>query len=115
LVLGLTLAEKLDVGVGDEIWVQVLEGRRPIVQLPVVEVVETYIAMPAFIHIDALNRLLKERPSVEYANLRIDRLEESRLYAELKELPVVSAVMLRQAAIDAFYDNVVDHLMVFIT
>lgn len=115
LVLGTTLAEKLGVVIGDRIWVKVLEGRRPNVALPVVEVVETYIAMPAFIHIDALNRLLKERPSVEYANLRIDRLEESRLYAELKELPVVSAVMLRQAAIDAFYDNVVDHLMVFIT
>ncbi len=115
LVLGITLAEKLGVGVGDRIWVNVLEGRRPNVQLPVVEVVETYIAMPAYIHIDALNRLLKERPSVEYANLRIDRLEESRLYAELKKLPVVSAVMLRQAAIDAFYDNVVEHLMVFIT
>ena len=77
--------------------------------------VETYIAMPAYLHIDALNRLLKERPSVEYLSLLVDRDKEAALYGELKELPAVSAVMLRQAAIDSFYSTVVDHLMVFIT
>jgi putative ABC transport system permease protein len=115
LVLGTMLAEKLGVGIGDRIWVRVLEGRRPSLQLPVVDLVETYIAMPAYIHIRALNRLLKERPSVEYISLLVDRREEARLYRELKDLPLVAAVMLRQAAIDSFYDNVVAHLMVFIT
>jgi putative ABC transport system permease protein len=42
-------------------------------------------------------------------------LLEPALYRELKDLPIVSAVMLRQAAIDSFYDTVVEHLMVFIT
>lgn len=115
LVLGTWLAEKLGVAVGDQVWVKVLEGRRPIVRLPVVDLVETYIAMPAYLHIDALNRLLKERPSVEYVSVLVDRNEEAALYRELKELPAVSAVMLRQAAIDSFYENLVDHLMVFVT
>ncbi|MDH3548160.1 MAG: ABC transporter permease, partial [Gammaproteobacteria bacterium] len=83
--------------------------------LPVVGLVETYIAMPAFINIDALNRLLKERPSTEYVNILLDSREEAAFYAELKELPLVSAVMLRQAAIDSFYDTIVEHIMVFIT
>ena len=115
LVLGTMLASKLGVGVGDELWIKVLEGRRPLLRLPVVDLIETYIGMPAYIHINALNRLLKERPSVEYVSLLVDRSQEARLYQELKELPMVAAVMLRQAAIDSFYDNVVEHLMVFIT
>ncbi len=115
LVLGTMLADKLGVGIGDQVWVQILEGRRPNVQLPVVDLVKTYIAMPAYIHIRALHRLLKERPSVEYVSLLVDRNQESQLYRKLKSLPLVAAVMLRQAAIDSFYNNVVANMMVFIS
>ena len=115
LVVGTVLADKLGVSIGDRVWVEVLEGRRPEIALPVVGLVETYIAMPAFINIDALNRLLKERPSTEYVNILLDSREEAAFYAELKELPLVSAVMLRQDAIDSFYDTIVEHIMVFIT
>jgi len=115
LVLGTVLADKLGVSIGDRVWLEILEGRRPEVALPVVGLVETYIAMPAFINIDALNRMLKERPSAEYVNLLIDSRHEAEFYARLKELPMVSAVMLRQAAIDSFYNTIVEHIMVFIT
>ena len=115
LVLGSFLAEKLGVGIGDQVWVKVLEGRRPELQLPVVDLIETYIAMPAYLHIDTLNRLLKEPPSVEYVSLLTDRLQEPVLFRKLKDLPLVAAVMLRQAAIDSFHETVVEHLMVFIT
>lgn len=115
LVLGTVLAEKLGVSIGDKVWLEVLEGRRPELSMPVVGLVETYIAMPAFINIDALNRMLKERPSAEYVSILIDRREEAAFYAKLKELPMVSAVMLRQAAIDSFYGTIVEHIMVFVT
>jgi putative ABC transport system permease protein len=115
LVLGTVLAGKLGVSVGDRVRVAVLEGRRPEVVLPVAGLIETYIAMPAFMDIDALNRMLKERPSTEYLNILIDRADEAAFYAKLKELPMVSAVMLRRAAIDSFYDTLVENIMVFIT
>jgi putative ABC transport system permease protein len=115
LVLGTALAEKLGVTIGDTVWLEVLEGRRPEVRLPVVALVETFIALPAFMHIDALNRLLKEPPSTEYVSLLIDRRDEAALYARLKELPLVSAVMLRRAAIDSYNDTLVENIMVFIT
>jgi putative ABC transport system permease protein len=115
LVLGAALAEKLGVAVGDVVDVQVLEGRRPRVRLPVVETIETWIGMPAWLHIGALDRLLKERPSAEYVSLLIDRRREGELYRQLKDLPMVSAVMLRQAAIDSFYATIAEHLMVFVS
>jgi putative ABC transport system permease protein len=115
LVLGTDLADKLGVGVGDRVDVRVLEGRRPEVSLPVVDTVETYIGMPAWLHAAALDRLLKERPSAEYLSLLIDRRREGELFRELKELPMVSAVMIRQAAIDSFYETIAEHLMVFVS
>jgi putative ABC transport system permease protein len=115
LVLATRLARKLNVGIGDRIWVNIREGRRPQVQLPVVDLFETHIGMPAFLHVAALNRLLKERPSVDYVNLLIDPARESALYLALKKLPKVSAVMLRRAAIDSFDATVTGNMMVFIT
>lgn len=115
LVLGTMLAEKLAVSVGDPVRLEVLEGRRPEVALPVVALVETYIAMPAYMHLDALNRLLMEPPSTEYVSILVDKREQPALFAKLKELPLVSAVMLRQAAIDSYYDTLVENIMVFIT
>jgi putative ABC transport system permease protein len=80
-------------------------GLRPEAQLPVVELFETHLGLPAFIHMDALNRLLGERPSAEYVNLLVDPAHEAELYETLKNLPMVSA-MLRRTAIQSFYDAV---------
>ena len=115
LVLGTVLADKLGVSTGDTVRFEILEGRRPELELPVVGLIETYIAMPAFMNIDALNRLLKERPSAEYVNLLVDSRDEPAFYRKMKELPLVSAVMLRRAAIDSFYATLVENIMVFIT
>jgi len=115
LVLGSKLAEKLGVEAGDFVRVEVLEGRRPVAELLVAAVFDTYIGMPAFLHLEALNRLLRERPSLEYVNLLVDDPQLPALFAALKELPRVSAVMLRQAAMDSFYETIGEHLMVFVS
>lgn len=115
LLLGATLAAKLGVGIGDLVDVRLLDGRRPEARLPVTGLVETWIGMPAWMSAAALDRLLKERPSAEYLSLLIDRNREAELYRELKDLPMISAVMLRQAAIDSFYGTIAEHLMVFVT
>ena len=115
VVLGTKLAEKLGVSVGDTLQVDVLEGRRPQLQVPVTGVFETYIGVPAFIDIDTLNRLLKERPSLEYANLLVDETARPALYARLKALPEISAVMLREAAISTFHETLAETLLIYIS
>ncbi|WP_119167849.1 ABC transporter permease [Algihabitans albus] len=115
LVLSTKLAEVLNVGHGDLVTVEVLEGRRPITDVPVVGLFETYIGTPAHMHIDALNRLMRERPVVSGAHLRVDPLGQNALFAELKETPEVSSVMLRQAAVDTFYETMGETLMIFVS
>lgn len=115
LILGSYLARKLGVTVGDPVWVDVLEGRRPSGDIPVAAVFQTTIAMPAYMNLDALNRWMKVRPTVEYVDLLVDSAEQSSLFAELKSTPKVSAVMLREAALKAFYDTVGSNLLVYIS
>jgi putative ABC transport system permease protein len=114
LMLGTALAEKLGVGVGGRVFVEILDGRRPAVWLDVVGVFETAIALPAFMDLAALDRLLKERPSVEYVNLLVDQRALPQLFAELKEQPRVNAIMVKQAALDAFHATIGEFLMVYV-
>lgn len=114
LVLGTYLAAKLGVGVGDDVWVDVLEDKRPSGYVRVADVFETTIAMPAYMDLEALSRWLEVRPLADYLNVLVDSGAEPLLFAELKEMPAISAIMLRQAAIDAFYDTLGEHILVFI-
>ncbi len=115
LVLSAMLADKLGVGVGDDVRVEVREGRRPVVSVPVVDVFETYIGMPAYIDLDALNRILREPRTVGLVNLRTDTSLNSALFAKLKDTPDVAAVMLRQAAVDKFHETMAETLLIFVS
>jgi putative ABC transport system permease protein len=64
--------------------------------------------------LSALNALLLERPRMSYANLLVDRNAEPQLFGRLKEMPLVSAIMLRRAAIAAFHDTLGSQIMIFV-
>ncbi len=115
LTLATMLAAKLGLKRGDLVTVEVREGRRPTLRLPVVQLFETYIGTPAYMDIDALNRLLVEGPSIEYIHLRLDDTQRTALFAELKEQPQVASVTLRHAAVDTFHDTMGETLMIFVS
>jgi putative ABC transport system permease protein len=114
LVLGTYLADKLGVRAGDRVWVDVLEGRRPSGFVPVAATVESTIALPAYMDLGALNRWLRVRPTADYVNILVDRNAEASLFAKVKELPAINAIMLKQAAIDSFYETIGEQMLIFI-
>jgi putative ABC transport system permease protein len=115
LVMSARLARKLGVAVGDQVWVEIQEGRRPVVRLPVAALFDTTIAMPVYMDLAALNRLLEERPAFEFANLLVDRNAEPALFARLKQLPGIGAIMLKQAAVDSFHATIGEQMLIYTT
>ncbi len=115
LVISTMLAKLLGVSRGDRITVEVLEGRRATVEIPVVELFETYIGSPAYMEIGALSRLLHERPGVTTVHLLVDPRERSALFQALKALPRISAVTLKDAAVQNFRDTMAETLMIFVS
>jgi putative ABC transport system permease protein len=115
LVISTMLAQLLEVGPGDTITVEVLEGRRPVLEVPVAGVFETYIGSPAYMEIGALNRLLREPPSVTAVHLRVDPRARAAFFRELKDVPQVSAVTLRDAAIETFRATMARTLLIFVS
>ena len=115
LVLGSALAKKLNVQPGDSVWVHLLEGKRPKLNIPVVEVVESYIGMPAYLSLDSLNRSMKETQQIGLVNLRVDTSFQEDLYKELKKTPKVAAVMVKEGAINTFENTMAETILIFIS
>ena len=114
LLLSRKLAELLQVGLGDELLVEVLEGHRPSLTLPVVRIFETYIGKPAYMEMAALNRLMHDGRVVNGLHLAVDSRERAALLSELKNMPNVSAILFRKAAIDKFYETMGETMFIFV-
>jgi putative ABC transport system permease protein len=115
LVISTMLAKLLDVRVGDSVTVEVLEGRRPVFSVPVVETFETYIGSPAYMEIGALNRLMRERSSVTAVHLRVDDNDRAALFRELKSTPRIASVTIKDAAVDTFHDTMAQTILIFVS
>jgi putative ABC transport system permease protein len=115
LVITAKLAEILDVHPGQTVTLEVLEGTRPVLNIPVVGLADELIGISAYMNTNALNRLMREAGTVSGGFLSVDPLELSRLYSDLKRTPAVSAVVLREAALKSFNDILYQSLAIFTT
>jgi putative ABC transport system permease protein len=114
LTVSTGLAAALALEPGDVVAVDVLEGRRPTVALPVFDVVTEYMGTSVYMERDALSRLLREAGSLSGAFLRIDSSFEPALYRELKATPAVAGVTLKRAALESFQTTIQEHMSVMI-
>lgn len=98
IILSKPLAEILKVAPGDRLTVEVREGRRPTLSIPVVGIADTLVGAPAFMRLEALNRALSEPNRISGAYLRIDQDQARAIYDRLKAMPAVAGVSLRADA-----------------
>jgi putative ABC transport system permease protein len=115
LVLSQKLAELLDVRVGGTVVVEVLEGRRPVREIPVTGLIADFAGLQAYMHLPALHRLLEESDVLSGAYLQVDAAQADALYRELKQTPQVAGVTVKQAALDSFRQTIAENLLRFRT
>ncbi len=104
LVVSRKLAEVLSVNAGDTLQVEVLEGTRPVRSIQISRLVDELIGLGAYMEISALNRVMREGPSISGAYLAIDEQHAGDLYASLKNLPAVGGVAFREALLKSFQE-----------
>lgn len=107
------LAEILHIQPGDMLTIEVLEGSRPTVRVPVVGTTKQYLGVNAYMQRYALNRLLKEGDAISGAYLKVDNKYQNQVYSELKETPRVAGVVIQRTAIKAFYDTLAETILFF--
>jgi putative ABC transport system permease protein len=108
------LANKmLHVQPGDMLTVEILEGRRRTVEVPVLGITQQYLGVSAYMQQDSLNALLREGNTVTGAYLAIEPGTEPLVYAELHERPRVLGMVANAAAIRSFYATIGEFVLFY--
>lgn len=115
IVLSDKLAELLNVKKGDQIVVDILEGARRTITVPVASVVSEYIGVSAYMNLDALNRLVGGAVGISGAEILLDPNAQSAFFATLKRTPATGIVTLRASAIQAFRDTLAQSMLIVIS
>jgi putative ABC transport system permease protein len=106
ILLGSLAAGALGVTAGDSVEVEVTRGERPRVTLPVAGTVDEVMGAEAYLEAATLEHLMGEGPVVSGAWLRIDPLQRDALYAELKQMPGVASVIIKEVIVQGFEDTI---------
>ena len=105
LLMSKKLADVLGAKVGDEVRIEVLEGRRSVVDVPIRGLVTDFAGVAAYMEIDALRRILKEGETVNGAFLTVDQRRWDDFMREVKGTPRASFVMVKRDQLAAFRET----------
>ena len=108
------LAENiLHVRPGDTISVEVLEGNRRVVDVPVLGITRQYLGVSAYMRQESLNALLREGDVVTGAYLALEPGSEAGVYAKLHERPRVLGMVANASAIRSFYATIGEFVLFY--
>jgi putative ABC transport system permease protein len=102
LAISAWLAKLLTVQAGDVVEIDLLEGQRRTVSLPVSALVEDYFGIQGMMASDALAQLMREAPAVNSVSLALDANAQGALYDAVKRLPSVSGMALQRVSLANF-------------
>jgi putative ABC transport system permease protein len=115
LVLSTLLGQVLGVETGDTVTIEVLEGHRPVRDVPVAALVDDILWLSAYMDIDALHKMMGESNVVSGALLLVDTGSEAKLSRRLKLIPAVAGAGFKQAVIQSFRDTLTANINIMLT
>jgi putative ABC transport system permease protein len=107
------LAERLAVGPGDVIEVELLEGERVKALLRVGGTVDEMVGANVWMRLEDLNRLAREGELVSGAGLLVDRAAEAGLLERLKNIPAAAVVIVQRTLVDTFRETSAKNVLFF--
>ncbi|HTL54541.1 MAG TPA: ABC transporter permease [Candidatus Limnocylindrales bacterium] len=102
LVVSAKLAQVLGAHPGDQLVVEVLEGKRPMRRVPLVGLAEDFAGVAAYMDLHALNRLLGEGDVITGANFRVDAAHRGEFLHALKQIPRINWVAIKESLRENF-------------
>jgi len=98
---------------GQLLRVEVLEGRRPVFEVPVAGLTQQYLGVNAYVSREYLNRLMREGPAISGARLAVDSARQDRIYRELRRMPRVAGTIVRTNSIRQFNEMMEESILFF--
>jgi putative ABC transport system permease protein len=106
LAISAMLAQILEVKVGDTVEVDLLDGAKRTVEVPVSALVEDYFGLRGMMDAEALSRLMRESPVINSVSLSFNQGQREAFYAAIKAMPTVSGLGLQRVSLANFRQSV---------
>ena len=106
LMISSILSKQLDVKPGDEINVEITDGRRPHLTMPVTSILKSPVGNPAYVDFERLGPIMREAPLSSGAYLSVDPDKADALYRRLKDMPIIAGFSQRAAALNGIEETV---------
>jgi putative ABC transport system permease protein len=106
------LAQTLGVRPGDSVTVEVMEGRRPTLRLPVSGTVNELFGLNVYMDARALDRALGDAPTSSGAYLGVQPGRYAEVHERLKRMPQIGAVQSRMAMVQGFEEHIARNMRV---
>jgi putative ABC transport system permease protein len=113
ILLSAALGRILRVDAGDEVILEIMEGRRRTRTVHVAGLAEQYIGVGAYMEMDALNRLAGEGQAMSGALLLVDSRHEAELNRALRDRPRVASIISQDRAVASYMETAAESLLVF--
>jgi putative ABC transport system permease protein len=92
IVVNQRLAEKLRVKRGDDVWMEILQGKRSRKLVRVADIVPELTERRAYMDRDVLSRLAGEGDAYSSARIWVDQAQRAAFFAQVKQTPRIAAV-----------------------
>jgi putative ABC transport system permease protein len=102
ILLARPLADTLRITGASVVRLEVLEGERRVVMVPVAGIVDDLMGMSAYISLESLTGLTGGDVTLSGGWMRVDPRRAAQTFAALKHLPAVAGVSSRTAALEGF-------------
>ncbi len=113
IVLNNYLAKLLNVNIGDQVMVEVLSGHRPTFETVVVNTVGEMLGIPAYMHLNSLNRLLNEGQAINGVFVAVDKKYQKQIFRQLQDRPRVAGITITDAAVQSAHDTMGETILIF--
>ena len=115
LILSEALAQALDVGPGDMVQVQFLEGPRARVDVPVSGISVGYVGLGATMELAALGRAAGESPRISGANLLLDPLALPEFLTAAAKAPKTGFLNVTDLTVSRFRATLAENIILMVT
>jgi len=115
LAVGDRVAQILHLRPGDIVDVDFLDGERRTAEVPVTQVIKSYLGLMVFMDIDALARLAGTGPRISGVYLALDSSRLDALYGAVKKTPQIAAVALQGRSRQRFQETMQQSMGMMLT
>jgi len=113
IVLTDYLGGYLGIRPGDMLTVEILEGERPMRQVPVAALAKQYMGLMGYMDAPALSHLLREGEALSGVSVVVDPMYKKEIYKQLINMPRVSGAVVIKDEIRNFYDTQAKSMLFF--